>query len=230
MQDQWDTEQVLAFVHDVRSWRELDAGERLEWCRRVAWVLDNVTTAGVRWTQRTLAPVLGVGQSALSERLSWSQAHSVGAPDKQERSPGKQAGDMRRGMKNDGISPEHKASIVAEADPQAKAAILLRLISDSSIDTGTLAAAEAGIRHNLQRGYERGPRPVPPAVSLSDHWHQWLNRLNAVLMDGARLAEQTNKPNVSVDVYGEMGYLVYERITEKKLDAELRTFFEEAIA
>jgi hypothetical protein len=41
-------------------------------------------------------------------------------------------------------------------------------------------------------------------------------------MDGARLAEATEDEGASADVYGELGYVIYQRITERKLDVELR--------
>lgn len=115
-------EEVLAFVHDTKTWRKMKTDEQLEWCRRVALVLDDSTNERFgEWTQTALAPVLGIAQSVLSERLSWSRQVSAGDLDKDSRphggsrSPGEQAGDARRFFDNPAVVGERKAEIVAEA-------------------------------------------------------------------------------------------------------------------
>jgi hypothetical protein len=55
-------------------------------------------------------------------------------------------------------------------------------------------------------------------------WEQSLNRLNVVLTDCARLAEETDNLGIDLGGYAAFARLIYERITERKLDAEIREF------
>lgn len=57
---------------------------------------------------------------------------------------------------------------------------------------------------------------------VSDQWHAWLNRLNSLLTDGARLSDQPGR----LDAHAQAARLFYERITERRLDSEIREFFE----
>jgi hypothetical protein len=60
---------------------------------------------------------------------------------------------------------------------------------------------------------------------LNKEWRDWLNQLNTLLMRGAALAERSEQEDVTLDAYGSSGHLIYQRITERKLDAEIREFF-----
>jgi hypothetical protein len=64
------------------------------------------------------------------------------------------------------------------------------------------------------------------AEELNREWREWLNQLNTLLMRGAALAERTEQEDVALDASGASGHLIYQRITERKLDAEIREFFE----
>ena len=64
---------------------------------------------------------------------------------------------------------------------------------------------------------------------LEDAWRDWLNAINKVLMDGAKLAARTEEEgDANLDVYGQSAYQIYQRITERKLAAEIREFQEKA--
>ena len=122
----WDTEQVLAYVYDVKPWRELEADEQAEWCRRVKYIRDNVTTDGERWTNERLAGLFGIARRSLVDRFTTSERRSGGGGAPQHRSPGKQAGDTRRFLANPDVDAEQKAAVVAEAignDPELMSAI-----------------------------------------------------------------------------------------------------------
>jgi len=67
------------------------------------------------------------------------------------------------------------------------------------------------------------PKPEPP---LGDAWKAWLYKINRDLIEGARLAERSDIEDVVLDAYSAFAELIYQRITERKLDAELREFFD----
>ncbi len=67
------------------------------------------------------------------------------------------------------------------------------------------------------------PKPEPP---LGDAWRAWLNKINGDLIEGARLAERSDTEDAVLDTYSAFAQLIYQRITERKLDAELREFFD----
>jgi hypothetical protein len=222
--NQWDTEQVLAFVYDVRPWRDLDDGEKAEWVRRVKHVRDNVTTDGQRWTTARLAALFGLKERGLEQRFTTSEAQDTTSRDNRTNEM-KSLSHARSSMRNADISPDHKASIVAEADAETKRAIIQRLAGDPDVQSNP------DVVRQVERSLHSGPRLTPPKSpepTLSEAWHAWLNKINAVLMDGARLAERTTTEGVEADVYGELGFLIYQRITERKIDAELRDLLDDA--
>jgi hypothetical protein len=125
----WDTEEVLAFVHDVRPWRDLDDGERAEWCRRVKHVRDNVTDSdGGRWTNARLAAMFGLAQRGLEQRFTSMKAISDDVRTLQNQQSA--ARHARSTMRNPNITPKEKAAIVAEADAETKQAILEHLLDE----------------------------------------------------------------------------------------------------
>jgi hypothetical protein len=58
--------------------------------------------------------------------------------------------------------------------------------------------------------------------NASEEWHSWLNRLNSLLVDGARLTDRPGR----LDAHAQAARLFYDRITERRLDGEIREFFE----
>ena len=215
-QKQWDTEEVLAFVHDVRPWRELSDTERVEWVRRVKHVRDNVTTDGTKWTNERLAGLFGFARRTLQERLS-SPERIKGGGDPKPRSGGQQSGDARRFFNNPVVTGERKAEVVADAltDDYVAEQVAYRITGDPDL----MAQLESA-RKRLDR------KEKPPAEqSLADEWQTWLSKLNNILTQGARLADRT-------EVEGDEGTIpqvalyAYQMIIEKELDAELRTLLE----
>lgn len=109
---QWDTEEVLAFVHDVRPWRDLSADERAEWCRRVKHVRDEVIDAdGERWTNERLASLFGIAHRTLQERFTRSERVS-GTQDPVGRSSGQKVGDAKRAFRD----PDLTADVLSDPD------------------------------------------------------------------------------------------------------------------
>lgn len=144
---EWDTEDVLAFVYDVVSWRDMDEPARLVWCQRVQYLIGNITTDGKRWTQGRAAPALGIAQSLLSRRLAWSERFLASDPDKANgivdpgpRSPVKQTSDARRAFSNPNITPQVKAELVAKAltDPD----VARHVVANQKANTGLARARQ----------------------------------------------------------------------------------------
>lgn len=122
----WDTEQVLAYVHDVRPWKQLSDREKVEWCRRVKYVRGNVTTDGQRWTNEKLAGLFGIAKRGLEERFTRSEAISASRDHVEPRREVQRKSDARRYLTDPDIDQEQKAEVVAEAvvnDPELMAAI-----------------------------------------------------------------------------------------------------------
>ena len=77
------------------------------------------------------------------------------------------------------------------------------------------------------RKSERVRKAKLPPTSIVDGWHSWLNKMGDLLMEGARLAQKTDTtPGLELDAYSGMAYAIYQRITERNIDAELRHFQE----
>ena len=216
------TEAVLAFIHEAKTWRDMDTDERVEWCRRVAYVLsDESTTRFGEWSQNALAPVLGVGRSTLTERLAWSSRFSDGDHDRAVvpggRKPEHQAGDARRFFSNPAVIGERKAEIVAEAlaDDYVAQQVADRISRDPAL------------LRRLERAHKALREPTESRdIPLDEAWQKWLTRLNSILTEGARLAARTDAEQVDPGVIPQVALYAYQLITEKKLDAELRVLLE----
>lgn len=197
---EWETEEVLAFVYDVRPWRDLDDAERAEWCRRVKHVRDTITTDGKAWTNERLAGLFGLALGSLRNRLRRSGGHE----------------DAPRA--NDVKAKQRAASEFKRASVTDKVAIIKEALQDDLL----LAAVQSDVERSPA---SRGKKSKP---TVSQSWEKWLSHLNGLLMDGARLADQSEGQALSAHAEG--ARVFYDRITERKLDAELRAFFDEEMA
>lgn len=61
-----------------------------------------------------------------------------------------------------------------------------------------------------------------PAPTLDDRWARWLTRMNALMVTGARLADESEAPDVVLGVYADAGRVLYSALVERRIDAELR--------
>lgn len=124
---------------------------------------------------------------------------------------------------------------IASAIPHGDKVQLARaLLGDAEVAEDALREPTTwtGVMRSASR-LEAEPSPTAPRArsrqtdsELNVAWREWLNQLNTVLMRGAGLEERTEREGVTLDVYGESGRLMYQRITERKLDAEIRELFE----
>lgn len=119
MAENWEQEDVLAFVYDVRPWREFDDAERAEWCRRVKYVRDNVTTDGKAWTMSRLAGLFGLAQRGLQERFARSEGDKGYVASEANKLPRRARAEFNR------APVEVRAEIVAAAmdDAEVSAAV-----------------------------------------------------------------------------------------------------------
>jgi hypothetical protein len=67
---------------------------------------------------------------------------------------------------------------------------------------------------------------APRSRSLSERWERWITTINTVMMNGARLQHETEESNAELSGHARLAVLMYERLVEKKLDAELRELLE----
>jgi len=62
--------------------------------------------------------------------------------------------------------------------------------------------------------------------SLDDQWHDWLNRANTLFLNGARLASHTDAEHVDLDAHAAAARMLYDRLVERQIDAEIRAFMD----
>jgi hypothetical protein len=67
---------------------------------------------------------------------------------------------------------------------------------------------------------------APRSRSLSERWERWITTINTVMMNGARLLHETEETSAELSGHARLAVLMYERLVEKKLDAELRQLLE----
>jgi hypothetical protein len=61
---------------------------------------------------------------------------------------------------------------------------------------------------------------------LADRWERWFNHLGNLMLDGARLAEETDDTAEQLDGYAAVARLFYDRLRERQIDSEWRQFSE----
>ena len=107
-------------------------------------------------------------------------------------------------------------SNLRSAPVERRTEIITELISDPEV--------REGIREEFHR--EARDRPIP-IRTLNDQWHDWLNRANTLFTNGARLASATDSETVELDAHAAAARVLYDRLVERQIDAEIRTFMEE---
>lgn len=222
-QEEWDTEEVLAFVYDVKAWKQFDDAEKIEWCRRVKYIRDNVVTEAKPWTNERLAGLFGLAVASLKSRFTRSEAISANGDHVVGRKPHQQVSDARRALRNPDIEGLVKADLVADAltDPEVAAAVARRIANDPDlvrlVNQGTALNVERRHSHHVVPDHEA-------AINLDSAWQGWLNRINAILIAGARLASESQ--GSTLNAQSELASYIYQQITERKLDAEIRELLE----
>jgi hypothetical protein len=81
-----------------------------------------------------------------------------------------------------------------------------------------------------RRVAQASPRAVPVSTgqTLDDRWMQWLTKMNALFTTGARLADESEAPDVELGTYAAAGKALYETMTERRVDAAVRQMLEDA--
>lgn len=114
--------------------------------------------------------------------------------------------------------PQAMSRVVEDLDYPTRVALAAAALDDDLV----LASVQGRMSHQLSRHIE-----VAKPLSLDEQWESWIAQVNHILTKGARLAEQTEAAGGS-DAVVSAGLAVYQRLTERNLDAELRAFFAEA--
>lgn len=66
------------------------------------------------------------------------------------------------------------------------------------------------------------PKPLP------ERWLAWAAEMNRVMMRGTQLAAETDAAGLDLDGDAAFAAIIYDRITERKIDAELRELLEQS--
>jgi hypothetical protein len=69
--------------------------------------------------------------------------------------------------------------------------------------------------------------PEPSPAPLGEALHRWIARIDDVLTEGAELAARADTEDEPLDAHAQMALYFYERLIEKKFDAELRDLLEQ---
>lgn len=126
------------------------------------------------------------------------------------------------------VSPHYVAPPTTIED---KAELARELLSEPAVADAALEApgdALVNVRDALHKRTEAlFNRVVPslPLKPLDDRWVSWATRLNSIFMEGAKLAAESE--HVSLGGGAQMALFLYTRLTEKKIDAELRNLLDE---
>jgi len=90
-------------------------------------------------------------------------------------------------------------------------------------DAYELLRGEHKSRSEIERAIGAVSKRRDPGVpDLDEGWTAWLTHLNKIMMEGARLAERSDQPGVILGGYASMARVIYQRMTERQLDAEIR--------
>lgn len=61
-------------------------------------------------------------------------------------------------------------------------------------------------------------------ASFDERCEAWVNRLNALMLEGAALVTEADRKGLHPGAHAEMALVIYRRLAERQLDAELRAF------
>lgn len=90
-----------------------------------------------------------------------------------------------------------------------------------------LLGAERLTRLEILAQVQSARVPGHPEKPLDDAWSEWLNQGMTWLLKGAKLVARTeDTEGVELGAHAAIGRMLYERISEKAIDAELRHFFD----
>ncbi len=110
-------------------------------------------------------------------------------------------------------------SNLRNASVEQRTQIITELIKDPDVRTT--------IREVIVNHERSGPRERPvPVRTLNDQWHDWLNAANTLFTNGARLATATDNETVDLDAHAAAARILYDRLVERQIDAEIRSFMD----
>lgn len=103
---------------------------------------------------------------------------------------------------------------------EEKAAYVRELLADPAVLEAVYDTAED------EPAPAKPPR-VPP--TFDDRCTKWVHRANKLLMDGARLADEAEAPGHEHAAHADIALVIYQRLTERQLDAEIRSLLDAAV-
>jgi hypothetical protein len=182
-------------------WVTMDDDQKLKLVRYVKGFIGKTTSDGVRMTWDRFGSAVGSTGKALSEHYRRSEAKSTA-------------------LRANGLTPAEASTVrSAKTVLRDRPEIIHELLSDPEI-------RRAVVDELSHKGETAVAREIAKVRSIGEEWHAWLNRLNGLLMDGAGLAERGGR----LDAHALGARSFYERLTERRLDAEIRELFEREAA
>lgn len=201
----------------VTPWPLMDDDDKAVWAKHAKKYLGKTTADDITMTWDRFGQVVHTTGKALESHWRRSEGASASSPTKYE--DREQRGvDARRFFSNPVVTGERKAEIVAEAlaDDYVAEQVAARITSDPDLFDRLEKA---------RKRLDKKEKPDTPELSLHAAWHNWLNRLNGILLEGARLAERTEEEGAE-GIVPQLALHAYQLITERQIDAELRALTE----
>lgn len=198
-------EEVLGALHGM-AWPLLEEADKRKIVGKVVHGVDRYGDTYAAWGR-----ALGVLPDTLTKRCHhFRRSEAIDgsrAPDPETQR--KRISHAKSVLRDSGLAPSLKVALINEAlgDPLIRAAV-----------QGTLDRPVPTSRPGAFDGDSAG---------LNELWTGWLNQANTLLVSGARLEERTESKGARLDAHAAAGRLIYQRLTERKLDAELRQLFDE---
>lgn len=123
-------------------------------------------------------------------------------------------------------SPVYKKSPRSLTEKAVAIKELLDSIPDSDVLTTDVSEFIDEIVEAVAILDERIPRPPRPELTLSERWEKAIGQLDRVLTMLARLNNETDDTGIHLSGHAAAARYLYERIAEKKLEAEIRQFLD----
>jgi hypothetical protein len=218
----------------VRGRKEegMDKLNRLE--RSILAAEDSAEDA--RWLQaEEIVRRLGRGETKREVAVSWINGRT-GKPYSQEHVSRVASIWVKYGPVNPGLRPTFSNAYAEvkgyDSSEQAKAQAPDSVEAAKKLGAN-LAKHDPEILSAVLEGYDEAIEEEEPERkekkkrrSLSDDWTAWLTKANTVMVNGARLEDRTEAVGEPLDGSAEGARFVYHRLTERKLDAEIRELLE----
>lgn len=169
------------------------------------WAADVKEASGRRFSDQTSRKYSAMWErfGSTKVRPSWTDAWYELVP--------RDAGEAMRERATD-------THIAKEASPERKRELLAVLLDDPDlIDDPDVVM----LLDRYRRGRRGSSDGIPP--TFDERCAAWVTRADALLTDGARLANEAEaSPSLRAGAHAVLALLIYERLTERQIDVEIR--------